>query len=325
MTTRVLLQDVLDPGNHLEVLERAADKTEDEVKLLVATLQPRPAVPESIRRLPTRRVEAPSEPPSPLFAAPPPVSATPSAEPGSGHERNVNSPLVPVAVAAEVRRPKVEPLNATQHSIRFTAGSEFMELLTEARSVLSHVVPDGSLEGILRECMKKALEACAKRQRGATKDGGTRVVALASADVQPDSAESPETRMNSKRKLWKKRSRYVPAAVRRAVWKRDGGRCTFVGPDGTRCGSTHMLQLDHLRPFALGGESTVENLTLHCVAHNLLRARLHFRPEHMAKFKRRSAVRNAADDERSGDTIARGRSPQSPPQREAISRDRTSG
>jgi len=68
-------------------------------------------------------------------------------------------------------------------------------------------------------------------------------------------------------------SRVIPAAVKREVWVRDGGRCQFRLESGELCGSTHRLQFDHVRPVALGGESTVANLRLACSAHNLLAAR----------------------------------------------------
>jgi hypothetical protein len=35
--------------------------------------------------------------------------------------------------------------------------------------------------------------------------------------------------------------RYVPAAVKRAVWERDQGRCTWPMGDGEVCGSTHRV------------------------------------------------------------------------------------
>jgi hypothetical protein len=72
------------------------------------------------------------------------------------------------------------------------------------------------------------------------------------------------------------RTRHIPRAVLRAVWERDGGRCTFRGPGGTVCGSRHRLEMDHVEPWALGGENTVANLTLRCKVHNLLRARQTF-------------------------------------------------
>jgi hypothetical protein len=69
------------------------------------------------------------------------------------------------------------------------------------------------------------------------------------------------------------KSRYVRAQVKRAVWKRDGGRCQFISKSGNQCAETHGLQLDHIKPFALGGESSAENLRLLCGAHNRWRSR----------------------------------------------------
>ena len=73
-----------------------------------------------------------------------------------------------------------------------------------------------------------------------------------------------------------KNAGYIPASIRREVWARDGGTCAFVSHDGRRCGSTYRLDFHHLRPFARGGPSTVENLSLRCRAHNLYEADLEF-------------------------------------------------
>jgi hypothetical protein len=60
----------------------------------------------------------------------------------------------------------------------------------------------------------------------------------------------------------------MPAAVRRTVWSRDGGRCVFVGPGGIRCQSRKFLEIDHIMPRARGGRDTADNLRLLCRAHN---------------------------------------------------------
>jgi len=73
-------------------------------------------------------------------------------------------------------------------------------------------------------------------------------------------------------------SRYIPAAVRDAVFARDKGRCTYTGPDGKRCGSTHNLQIDHIVPFACGGTALIHNLRLLCGKHNRLSAERIFGP-----------------------------------------------
>ena len=64
-------------------------------------------------------------------------------------------------------------------------------------------------------------------------------------------------------------ARAIPAAIKRAVWERDQGRCSYVDPaTGRRCTSRHLLQIDHIRPWASGGGSEPHNLRLLCHAHH---------------------------------------------------------
>ena len=76
-----------------------------------------------------------------------------------------------------------------------------------------------------------------------------------------------------------RRSRYIPAPVRREVWRRDGGCCSYVDPhSGRRCGSRFLLELDHIVPFALGGSAEPGNLRVRCTAYHRLRHREHGPP-----------------------------------------------
>ena len=68
----------------------------------------------------------------------------------------------------------------------------------------------------------------------------------------------------------------IPAAVKRAVWERDEGRCSWPLDGGGVCGSTHRLELDHIVPWARWGGETVANLRVVCDAHNALAARREF-------------------------------------------------
>jgi hypothetical protein len=45
--------------------------------------------------------------------------------------------------------------------------------------------------------------------------------------------------------------------LKREVWRRSNSRCN-------NCGSTFALQIDHVKPIALGGTTTLENLRLLC-------------------------------------------------------------
>lgn len=52
-------------------------------------------------------------------------------------------------------------------------------------------------------------------------------------------------------------SRAIPAAVKAAVWQRDGGACT-------QCRATEYLEFDHVIPHSLGGATSINNLQLLC-------------------------------------------------------------
>ena len=78
---------------------------------------------------------------------------------------------------------------------------------------------------------------------------------------------APKLRQNIK-----KISRTVSPCLRKYIWKRDGGQCTYVHhKTKRRCVSRHLLQIDHIQPFALGGKTVKENLRLLCAGHNQYR------------------------------------------------------
>lgn len=70
-----------------------------------------------------------------------------------------------------------------------------------------------------------------------------------------------------------KGSRYIPKWLKIKIWKRDQGECQFENR-GTKikCRSKHALEIDHIQPFALGGETSEENLRLLCRNHNQFQA-----------------------------------------------------
>jgi hypothetical protein len=84
------------------------------------------------------------------------------------------------------------------------------------------------------------------------------------------------------------RSRYIPSNIRRQVWKRDGGQCTFVDPlTKKECGSRFRLHMDHIKPRAAGGTNTSDNLRLQCANHNALRAIQFYGKEKMNAYMNR--------------------------------------
>ena len=75
--------------------------------------------------------------------------------------------------------------------------------------------------------------------------------------------------LTMKQKINNKPKRYISSKVRCHVWMRDQGKCTYVCPKTKRrCASDHLLQIDHIKPFSLGGTNEADNLRLLCASHN---------------------------------------------------------
>jgi 5-methylcytosine-specific restriction endonuclease McrA len=83
------------------------------------------------------------------------------------------------------------------------------------------------------------------------------------------------------------RTRNIPTATRDKVFARDGGKCTFVGENGKRCDSTWNLEIDHIVPFARGGDNSPGNLRLLCAKHNLVEAERVYGRDFMKKYTKR--------------------------------------
>lgn len=76
---------------------------------------------------------------------------------------------------------------------------------------------------------------------------------------------------------------HIKHQARREVLKRDGACCSFVAPDGTRCGSRAFLQLHHDKAWANGGGDDADNLRFLCAEHNRLLAEQEFGKERVER------------------------------------------
>jgi hypothetical protein len=173
-------------------------------------------------------------------------------------------PPTRATVPGDSSRPPVHPnpLGLGRFAVAFTASSATREKLEEARSLLRHQIPDGDLGQIF----DRALEALLRDVRR------TKFAEVASPQSKQDRRKSA--------------SRHIPAAIKRAVAERDGGSCTFVAPDGRRCGSRDALEFHHQTPFARVPRHRAEEITLRCRAHNRHAAILDFGAEHMNRWRR---------------------------------------
>ena len=79
--------------------------------------------------------------------------------------------------------------------------------------------------------------------------------------------------------------RGISAPVRRFVWERDGGQCTFTTPDGRRCTARERLEYHHDDPYGLGGDRSADNIRLMCTCHNAYMAELDYGKDKMDCYR----------------------------------------
>ena len=129
-----------------------------------------------------------------------------------------------------------------KYEIRFTFSKKVYEQYEEAKAKLSNAL-GGTLtvEGVFSKLLESYLRPIERKDRPSNKN-----------------------------------SRYLPRSVKREVYHRDNGACTYVSLDGTRCCERRYLQFDHIQPFALRGKTEASNLRLLCGSHNKMQAQKFF-------------------------------------------------
>ena len=138
-----------------------------------------------------------------------------------------------------------------RYAMHFTFDEASYDEFLHARALLRHQIPDGDTATIFKRALRVLIANVERTKLGVVNHPRTRRAAAAP------------------------HSRHLPAEVRRAVWRRDGAQCVFQGPEG-RCPERDFLEFHHVRPFAEGGGSTVDNIELRCRAHNAYEADLYF-------------------------------------------------
>ena len=146
------------------------------------------------------------------------------------------------------------PQQAPLARIAFTASEELLLKIERARALLRHKYPGGRMEQLAGEAfdaLLARLDPVREPRRAAPRLSPAPAGSAAGAG-----------------------SRHVPLRVRAEVWRRDGGRCAYVSPEGLRYPATEWLEYDHIVPYALGGRSDdPAGIRLLCRTHNTLAAR----------------------------------------------------
>jgi len=139
-------------------------------------------------------------------------------------------------------------INASTTEVKFLMSDKLKTKLDEVRSLLGSRkvrMSYAALFDAMSELSVEALKAKRFGKKRAAPGGSPQGQVVKKSSTLATSAAPAKTQ------------RQPSKALQHAVWLRDRGRCR-------NCGSTHNLNYDHIKPVALGGETTIENLRLLC-------------------------------------------------------------
>jgi len=154
----------------------------------------------------------------------------------------------------------VEPLAPARYKVTFTASAELRDKLQRLQALM----PARDLACVIDVAVSTDLERREAKRFGKTNKPRKQI---------DDADTSPGVRG-------------ISAAVKRFVWARDGGQCTFVSADGRRCSERHALEFHHGEPYGVGGDRSPDNIRLACRAHNLYMAEQDYGKEKMDRYRR---------------------------------------
>lgn len=248
----------LTPENHEHVLAEAQHKTIRQIEQLVARLAPQADVPSTLRALPRRAATVPA-----TSAVPPLVPVT------SVATAPVPAPVPTAPVPTPRRSPDPVPLSPGRYRLQVTLDEVARQKLKQLQDLLAHQIPNGDPARVI----ERALDALL-----------TQVIKRKAAIVQKPRARRASTGAP-------RRIRPIPAAIRREVWTRDAGRCSFIGEDGHRCNETRCLEFAHSHPWGKGGEHSPPNVAVRCRAHNAFEADRDYGTSFMASKRKQEPLK----------------------------------
>ena len=235
---------------------------------------------------------------APAGPARPPAPKALVEEAAGKSTRQVMQMLAEVDPALVVPTDKVRPLSEGRWELKVAIDTECQRGLEQLKGLLTHVDPHMTLGQLVGRLVKEGLErhdpsrprrsrptanrtADAERTSAPKQSASpTEITSSPTEARQGQDQERPSSTSGSERPAQpactttsapKSRApgHAIPAAVKREIWQRYEGRCGYIDPrTGRRCASRHLLQVDHVFPYALGGGAEPANLRLLCAAHH---------------------------------------------------------
>ncbi len=182
---------------------------------------------------------------------------------------------------------ETRPLKDGRTQIKFSASPELMAKFNRLKDIWAHTNFERKWEPFFERMVDLALAKCDVKS-----DVKRDVKAEPGSERQAKSRPEPQEKAEQTQfPVGLNRRPHVQITVKRRLQNEAQYRCQYVDPaNGRRCSCTHGLEIDHIKPLALGGESTIDNMRIYCRAHNQHAAKKMGlrRPTNMSSMQRES-------------------------------------
>jgi hypothetical protein len=229
-----LLAKHLTDENHLRVLGLAKHKSCREVEKLAAELAPRADVASRIRAMPRARGGEAQVDETAAGSRDEAREDINQADGANGRRDQVDS-------ASDRRRRTMQlgtitkpivPLSPRRYKIEITVDEATHDKLRSLQDLLGRSATGRDPAAIISRAIDVLLERTLTRKAGCTDRPGR---ATPAANAAAGTAASQR----------RERTRTIPAAVRREVWRRDCGRCCYTDARGYRCRERSNVEFHH--------------------------------------------------------------------------------
>jgi hypothetical protein len=161
------------------------------------------------------------------------------------------------ALAVEFNQPiqiheVIKPQRDNSIRMELSFSVEEMEILKQARELLSHSLPNATWAQAITYLAKQQVQKVMGKEKPAkTNSTANSTQSFPAAGVR----------------------KAIKVTTRRALLKKAQSCCEYVDPiSKRRCSGKYQLQIDHIFPLALGGSNDPSNLRVLCRTHNILSA-----------------------------------------------------
>lgn len=186
---------------------------------------------------------------------------------------------------------RVRPQQDESVKLEITLTKEQFAELKQAKSLLSHICPDGNLSEVIATLAKKFNQSKLTGRKPTQPAAATETHHSYPIEncIISDSYETNTSNVSLQRKSRssfvagsasakqlspKGRRQYISVHTKRALLAKANNCCEYQDPKTQqKCSSKYKLEIDHRHPIALGGTNDIKNFRILCQAHNALAAR----------------------------------------------------